>query len=497
MGAVISDGEDFHCKTIKIGEIVCSNEGEDIESWANQIVVMSSGTSEEFKMCVYDGECFYYQLLDSAEIIKSCKAIKKHYNGSLKQLMFLPLYHIFGLAAMFMWFAFFTRTFVLLKDQSPETILMTIRKHNVTHIFAVPLFWETVYKKFQRTLEQQDKKTISKANKGLKLVSKLKSKWLGRKLFKPIRDKIFGESICFLISGGSAISNEILTFFNSIGYPLANGYGMSEIGIASVELSSKFKDLTDGAVGRPFSHYEYKIDESGVLFVRGSSMAKEIYINGKKEDMVDGWFNTKDIARVCKGRYYICGRSDDVIIGADGENINPAIIEKQIIIDDVEDICILNFKGQPTLLISVTKFKALQNLDKIMLRAKEELSRLGIAGVVQNIEFTKEPLIQGNDFKINRKKLEKIKLIEKETQRVKEELTNEIIDRLKRLFADAIGKSENDISNEAHFFFELGGSSLDYFSLLSSVREEFGVEINQSENDNLNTVMDFFRLIQK
>ena len=186
VGAIISDGEEFGGLTIKIDDIQLMGAGEKIEDWANKIIVMSSGTSQEFKLCVYDGECFYYQLLDSAEIIKKSKAIKKHYKGYLKQLMFLPLYHIFGLAAMFMWFAFFSRTFVLLKDQSPETILMTIRKHNVTHIFAVPLFWETVYKKFKLALEQEDAKTQAKAKKGLSLVDKLKSARLGKKLFKPI-----------------------------------------------------------------------------------------------------------------------------------------------------------------------------------------------------------------------------------------------------------------------------------------------------------------------
>ena len=152
VSAVISDGENFGDNTIFVDDLGYNSNGGDVQSWENKIVLMSSGTSLQAKLCVYDGENFYYQLLDSTNIIKTCKPIKKHYEGSLKQLMFLPLYHIFGLAAMFMWFAFFARTFVLLKDQNPETIMFTIQKHKVTHIFAVPLFWEVVYKKFKQTL---------------------------------------------------------------------------------------------------------------------------------------------------------------------------------------------------------------------------------------------------------------------------------------------------------------------------------------------------------
>ena len=421
---------------------------------------------------------------------------KRHYQGSLKQLMFLPLYHIFGLAAMFMWFAFFSRTFVLLKDQSPETILLTIKKHKVTHIFAVPLFWETVYKKFKKALNARDEKTIKKANKGLNLVKKLKCRWLGKKLLKPIRDEIFGESICFLISGGSAISSEVLTFFNSIGYPLSNGYGMSEIGIASVELSRKFKHLTDCSVGKPFGHYQYKIEKDGCLCVKSPSIAKEIYINGQKEVLQDGWYKTMDNA-ICKdGRYFITGRRDDMIIGSDGENLNPSWLEKQIAIEDVEDFCILNLNNKPTLLICVSSYKALNKLDEIKEKARQELIKLGIAGIVRNIEFTKQPLLQGNDFKLNRRKLQKIELLQQDSAGCVKVEDGEIVLKIKQLFADALGSQSEEIPSNAHFFFDLNGSSLDYFSLLNSIQTEFGIQFPQEENKSLYTVMEFLNFIQ-
>lgn len=496
VSAIISDGEDFGKKTINIDEIENIKDGENVECFENKIIVMSSGTTLDAKLCVYDGESFYYQLLDSADIIKTCKQIKKHYEGSLKQLMFLPLYHIFGLAAMFMWFAFFSRTFVLLKDQNPETILFTIRKHKVTHIFAVPLFWETVYKKFKAVLKTQDEKTIKKAEKGLRLVKKLKSLWLGRKLFKPVRDKIFGESVCFLISGGSAISSEILTFFNSIGYQLANGYGMSEIGIASVELTSSFKNLTDCSVGRPFGHYQYRLDNNGCLYVKGQSMAKEIYINGKLEEFEDGWYKTLDMAKEENGRYFICGRQDDMIVGVDGENINPAWVEKQIKIDKVEDVCILKLKGRPTLLIQISKFMSLKNLDELRLKAREELVRVGVGSVIQSIEFTRENFISGNDFKVSRNKLQNIKLIEDVKEEDIKEEKNEIKKRLKELFKAALNREE-EIKSTDHFFFDLNGNSLDYFSLLSSIQNEFGISFPQEEGKCLYTVKEFFDYIQK
>ena len=116
---------------------------------------------------------------------------------------------------------------------------------------------------------------------------------------------------------------------------------------------------------------------------------------------------------------------------------------------------------------------------------------------MQNIAFTAEPLIQGNEFKINRKRLEKVKLIE-ETEGEGEKIDqNATVLRIKELFAQALGKEIDQIPEKAHFFFDLKGNSLDYFSLVSSVQAEFGVKFPQEEGRSLYTVAEFYEFIQK
>lgn len=497
VGAIITDSQTFEGLCININDIDKEAEGEMIDDWANALIVMSSGTSLKAKLCEYDGESFYYQLLDSANIIKNCKPIKKHYNGELKHLMFLPLYHIFGLSAMFMWFAFFSRTFVVLKDQNPETILFTIKKHKVTHIFAVPLFWEIVYKKFLSVLKQRDEKTIKRVAKGMKIVRKTKSMKLGAKLFKEVREKIFGESICFLITGGSSISPEILTFFNSIGYHLANGYGMSEVGITSVELSSKFNNLTDCSVGKPFSHVEYRVAEDGVLQVRGKSTAKYIYVDGEKEDIYGKWYDTLDVVSEENGRYFIRGRKDDMIVGIDGECINPAWIENHMIIEGAEGHCITKIDHIPTLVIQIGAYATKETRDKIRLLAKAELIRMGVEGVVQAIAFTHEPLMLPSDFKLNRKRVAGLNFVDENVDVDQEQLDNEIVNKIREIFATSLNKPVDEIKDNAHFFFDLKGNSLDYFACLSAIQKEFGVSNTQAEGNTPYTVKEFYEYIQK
>ena len=140
--AIISEDKQFSVQTIFLKEIYddLTTERDSLqEEWGKEVYFMSSGTSEKVKLCSYTAENFYYQLCDSQEIIKNCSAIKKHYKGQLKLLTLLPFYHVFGFIAVYLWFGFFSRTFVFLKDMYPQTLLNTVRKHKVTHIFAVPL----------------------------------------------------------------------------------------------------------------------------------------------------------------------------------------------------------------------------------------------------------------------------------------------------------------------------------------------------------------------
>ncbi|NCB59814.1 MAG: hypothetical protein EOM46_20565, partial [Gammaproteobacteria bacterium] len=68
------------------------------------------------------------------------------HNGPIKQLAFLPFHHIFGLIAVYMWYTFFGKTIVYIKNRTADVILAACKAHRVTHIYAVPLLWNNVAK---------------------------------------------------------------------------------------------------------------------------------------------------------------------------------------------------------------------------------------------------------------------------------------------------------------------------------------------------------------
>ncbi len=513
--AVISDNGKLGDNTIDLDVLkerfvsgVGSKVAAEKDGWADEIILMSSGTTSHVKLCVYNGETMYCQICDSARIIRECKAVKSHCEGSLKQLTFLPFYHVFGLVAVFMWFGFFGRTFVFLRDFGSETILNTVRRHKVTHIFSIPLLWNTVYDTVIRTAKERGE--YDKLMKGIRISEKLSGTVFGkiftRLAFKSVREQIFGDSIRFLISGGSAISEDVLRFFNAIGYHLANGYGMTEIGITSVELSSKRERLTDKAVGMPFSSVEYKISDEGELLVRGQTMADIVMENGAAVNKCDedGWFHTNDLAREENGRYFILGRRDDVMIGPSGENINPDVLEEKINIEGAEEICIVRYEtGQgtvPVLLVRISPYASNEAAKLIAGRAGETLKKLDMDRTIAKVILTRDALMDANDFKLNRKKIaEKLAggiIREADPENEVFEIS-ELTERVAEIIGKVIGKRSEEVTPGADIFFELGGSSLDYYTIVMELAREFRVSFPSDGDMRFKTAGEFADYIEK
>lgn len=502
VAAVISDGQSFSARTILSENITESTEPIASGECGTEILLMSSGTSNSVKICSYDASAIYSQILNAEQVVRASKLVKKHYNGELKLLTFLPFYHIFGLTAMYMWFAFFSRTFVYLKDMSSGTILNTIRRHNVTHIFAVPLFWNKVYTEAVKKIKERGDKTYNKFLKGLRISNSLSdipflARAFRKKFLKEIRDNLFGESICFMITGGGVISSEVLGFFNGIGYHLSNGYGMSEIGITSVELSDNNKILNSCSIGMPMSSVEYSINESSELLIRGSSLCS-FYCDGESRVELKGaWFNSHDLAEERDGRYYLLGRADDLVVSASGENLNPNLFEEKLVCEQVKQVCLIETKQNdlvaPVLLCEVNRFASQSTLNTALSEIKARLQRLGLVSEIKSIVFIGENLLRDNEFKLNRKRLAHEyacgKLLILDPECVKEQASlDEFEQKVADCFYRALGK---ELGRDDDFFIDAGGTSMDYFTLISYIQAEFDVVIPLSNDNKMTTVSSF------
>ncbi len=505
---VISDGKQFSVRTLTKEEALADSgaEAEPCE-FGKEVVFMSSGTTSNVKLCAYNGENFYYQICDSVKIVENCPKISNHYEGELKQLVLLPLCHVFGFIAVYLWFGFFSRTFVFPADLNPVTIQRTVKKHKVTHIFAVPMVWEAVHKAAVRKIKERGEKAYSR----FKLVSNISHRFskcedrLARRLLSEVREGLFGDSICFLITGGSHINPETLRFFNGIGYHLVNGYGMTEIGITSVERTDKKSICNSASIGAPFGYTEYSISPEGVLLVRGKTRAGRIMQNGKSTPTdYEEWFNTGDLMRCEDGRYYFDGRVDDLIVDKDGENINPVIVEAGLQIVGADRVCLLRGRGGIMVAASVPGVFSEAGLKAIYAELESRIKAARLSESVKRIIFTHESLLAPGEFKLSRRKLadriDSGELKGFDPRHIDEHIAA-LADGMERevaaCFAEALGRDASQITADADFFRDLEGTSLDYFALLGLIKSRLGVDIISGSEARLSTVKAFADYIKK
>lgn len=496
-------------KNLNISYVICDKEGKlDVsyiplssltqcascpDVFENQIAVASSGTSLSETICFYNGENVCAQIRNAQQIVKENKRIYTHYKGELKQLAFLPFYHIFGLFAVYFWFTFFKRTLVFLSNMSPETILFTCKMHKVTHIFAVPMLWHTIEEKVYKAAAKQSKE--EKLKKAIKLCNSIQNVFpkfgakLSKRIMSSVTDELFGKSIVFCISGGSFLRDSALYLMNGIGYPLHNGYGMSEIGIASVELGKKPSDRNKNSIGKPFDSAEYKIDENSVLWVKGNSLCSQTLKDGEIT-VTDGWFCTGDICEIDNsGRYYIKGRISDTVIGENGENINPDIIEQFFSSISVQNMSVLGIDGQLTLIVQVSPYISAGRVEEIRQQIESINNSLPSPQQIKKFYMTNDEIMSKGAIKVSRRYLAnavkegvvKLSPIKKQEGENEFDKNSPLAQKIIKIISDTAQENCESIDVNANLLVDLGISSLEYFSIISAVQEEFSVSFEQGD----------------
>ena len=155
------------------------------------------------------------------------------------------------------------------------------------------------------------------------------------------------------------------------------------------------------------------------------------------------------------------------------------------------------------LLVQVSKYATAERINNIRKALDERLLELKLAGTINEIIFTAQPLMGENEFKLNRHRLSrlynegKLELIAMDKMAAESaEVSEELLNEVKSIFAEALSISENELNEDAHFFFDLDGSSLDYLSITADIQRKYEISFHQSEEGNLVTVREFCKYIQ-
>ncbi|TPF78770.1 MULTISPECIES: long-chain fatty acid--CoA ligase [unclassified Bifidobacterium] len=280
-------------------------------------------------------------------------------------LLFLPLSHVF---ARFMEFFSFGGTITLALSSNMKTMVRDFETFGPTLLLAVPRVYEKVYnaasqragtgfagKMFARAAENA--RAWSKAEQrgeNLPLAGRIAHAFYEQVVYKKIRT-IFGPNADFAITGGAPMDSELSHFFNGIGMPVLEGYGMTETcGPVCVSLP---EDNRIGTIGMPMCGITAGIAEDGELVVKGPLVCKGYHNNPEvtAQQITDGWLHTGDLGDIDEdGFISITGRKKDLIITAGGKNVSPGLLEASVMTSPVVNQCLVIGDKKPFVAALVT-----------------------------------------------------------------------------------------------------------------------------------------------
>ena len=185
-------------------------------------------------------------------------------------------------------------------------------------------------------------------------VLKAKRRVFDRIVYSKIKDAI-GGSVQYGITGGSAMSGDLLHFFRGIGIPIYEGYGLTETCAAACVNNKNGNKI--GTVGRPVNGYRVRTNDDGEIEFRGPGVFDRYWNNpdATEEAVTDGWFNTGDLGEVDdEGYVRITGRKKDLIVTAGGKNVSPGPMEDIIRQDPLISNALVVGDGKPFVGVLVT-----------------------------------------------------------------------------------------------------------------------------------------------
>ena len=396
-------------------------------------------------------------------------------------LAILPFHHILPLTATVLLMFRKQTSVVLVEKIASKEILEALEKNRVTALIGVP----RVFKLFYDGIKQQiDAKFITRVI--YKIMTRIKSFPIRRKIFKKVHDK-FGGNLKFIVSGGAKLDPEIGEFYEVMGIYCLEGYGLTEtspvIGVNSI------KERKIGTIGKKLFNVDVKVvDEE--LWVKGPIVMKGYYNKPEKTAEVmteDGWFRTGDLAEIdSEGYITIRGRKNAMIVLSNGKNIDPETLENKVIAKSnylIKEIGIFGYNDKLAAIIvpELTEFrkKGVTNTKAYIQNVIEDYN-LGVHNYEKILDYKifEEELPKTRVGKVRRFMLPGLYEKNQIEKRKIEEPQNETYKMLKEYVKKLKGIEPQP---EENLELEIGMDSLDIVEFFAYIENSFGVKIDEEQ----------------
>ena len=269
-------------------------------------------------------------------------------------LLFLPLAHCFARFIQYASIASDDGVVGYLPDT--KSLLPDLRSFEPTYLLGVPRVFEKVYnaashkagtgwkgRLFLKAAEAarvwSRKEQAGEQHTFAEIAERAKYETL---VYRTVRGAL-GPKIKYVACGGAPLSLDLAHFYNGIGLPMIQGYGMTET--AAPFAAARVTDNVIGTVGQPAPGSSIRISDEGELQVKGPNVFRGYHNLPEKTAeafTADGWLRTGDLAEIDdEGRIIITGRIKDIIITAGGKNVSPIPLEEEIAKCPIVEHCVV------------------------------------------------------------------------------------------------------------------------------------------------------------
>ena len=269
-------------------------------------------------------------------------------------LLFLPLAHCFARFIQYASIASDDGVVGYLPDT--KTLLPDLRSFEPTYLLGVPRVFEKVYnaashkagagwkgRLFVKAAEAarvwSRKEQAGEQHTFTEIAERAKYETL---VYRTVRGAL-GPKIKYVACGGAPLSLDLAHFYNGIGLPMIQGYGMTET--AAPFAATRVTDNVIGTVGQPAPGSSIRISDEGELQVKGPNVFRGYHNLPEKTAeafTADGWLRTGDLAEIDdEGHIVITGRIKDIIITAGGKNVSPIPLEEEIAKCPIVEHCVV------------------------------------------------------------------------------------------------------------------------------------------------------------
>lgn len=269
-------------------------------------------------------------------------------------LLFLPLAHCFARFIQYASIASDDGVVGYLPDT--KTLLPDLRSFEPTYLLGVPRVFEKVYnaashkagagwkgRLFVKAAEAarvwSRKEQAGEQHTFAEIAERAKYETL---VYRTVRGAL-GPKIKYVACGGAPLSLDLAHFYNGIGLPMIQGYGMTET--AAPFAATRVTDNVLGTVGQPAPGSSIRISDEGELQVKGPNVFRGYHNLPEKTAeafTADGWLRTGDLAEIDdEGHIVITGRIKDIIITAGGKNVSPIPLEEEIAKCPIVEHCVV------------------------------------------------------------------------------------------------------------------------------------------------------------